>query len=950
MADRYWVGGTGNWDATTTNWSATSGGASGASVPTLSDDVFFDTLSNATLYTVTLLTTPVCASVTVGAPATGAVTVAGSAAWSIYGSMTLAATNVTRTFTSALTFAATTTGFTITTNGVALASAITLNGAGGGWTLGSALTTTGAFTVTQGAFATANFNLTTGAFASTGALTRSLTLGSSAISCTSWSALAQTNLTLNAGTSTITISAQTFNGGSLTYYNVTRTSVAASTIFVGDANNTFNALSITNSSNAGYLSFVGNQTIGTLTASGSARNTPVTLISSANGTQVTLTVASFVTTGFVNFRDINLQGAASPLTVSTGGDGGNNTNITLATPKTVYWSLVGGGDWTATAWSLTSGGTPLAANYPLPQDTAIIEDTGLNSSATITFSTNNAIGNIVASTRTLPVTLALTSVVPQIYGDLTLSSAVTTTATTGNLTFVGYNKTQTITSAGTTIAFAIIVNNLSTTVALADALTLPSTIATTLTLGTLNLANYTLTCGLFLSTNTNTRTIAFGTGQINLTGNNATIWNYNSATGLTITGSAIVNCTYSGSTGTRLLLLSGPLVASINVNVTAGTDIVALNNTGFNNVNFTGFTGSCITGVSVTGNLTLGVGMTITSTSAWNMFATSGTQQFTSNGVTLDAPLSFIGVGGSYQLQDNLTLGSTRALTLTAGALNLNAKTLTTGTVTSTGSSVRSIAFGGGTMTVSGATFTASGTNLTTSGSGTINMTSASSKTFAGGGFSYPTLNQGGAGALVITGANTFANVRNTVQPSTITFPASTTTTVNNFVVNGTVGNLVTINSSLSGTQATLAYTGVNTIDVNFLSIKDSNATPGVATWYAGDTSVNVSNNNGWFFVVQPQAFDTHDGGGRKKDETERKRLADKNKKNRKEIIAAFEYIVEGKPRIAEEIAEPFIIVQATKETPMVVNYDGLLNSLDRVDRIFTVMIDMDDEDVLLLL
>jgi hypothetical protein len=253
-------------------------------------------------------------------------------------------------------------------------------------------------------------------------------------------------------------------------------------------------------------------------------------------------------------------------------------------------------------------------------------------------------------------------------------------------------------------------------------------------------------------------------------------------------------------------------------------------------------------------------------------------------------------------------------------------------------------------MTVSGATFTASGTNLTTSGSGTINMTSASSKTFAGGGFSYPTLNQGGAGALVITGANTFANVRNTVQPSTITFPASTTTTVNNFVVNGTVGNLVTINSSLSGTQATLAYTGVNTIDVNFLSIKDSNATPGVATWYAGDTSVNVSNNNGWFFVVQPQAFDTHDGGGRKKDETERKRLADKNKKNRKEIIAAFEYIVEGKPRIAEEIAEPFIIVQATKETPMVVNYDGLLNSLDRVDRIFTVMIDMDDEDVLLLL
>ena len=33
MANRYWVGGTGNWDATTTNWSASSGGAGGASSP-----------------------------------------------------------------------------------------------------------------------------------------------------------------------------------------------------------------------------------------------------------------------------------------------------------------------------------------------------------------------------------------------------------------------------------------------------------------------------------------------------------------------------------------------------------------------------------------------------------------------------------------------------------------------------------------------------------------------------------------------------------------------------------------------------------------------------------------------------------------------------------------------------------------------------------------------------
>lgn len=43
MAARFWVGGTGTWDASdTTHWSASSGGASGASVPGSSDDVTFD--------------------------------------------------------------------------------------------------------------------------------------------------------------------------------------------------------------------------------------------------------------------------------------------------------------------------------------------------------------------------------------------------------------------------------------------------------------------------------------------------------------------------------------------------------------------------------------------------------------------------------------------------------------------------------------------------------------------------------------------------------------------------------------------------------------------------------------------------------------------------------------------------------------------------------------------
>jgi len=46
MANRFWVGGTNTWDATAgTKWSTTSGGAGGASVPGVSDDVFFNAAS-----------------------------------------------------------------------------------------------------------------------------------------------------------------------------------------------------------------------------------------------------------------------------------------------------------------------------------------------------------------------------------------------------------------------------------------------------------------------------------------------------------------------------------------------------------------------------------------------------------------------------------------------------------------------------------------------------------------------------------------------------------------------------------------------------------------------------------------------------------------------------------------------------------------------------------------
>jgi len=105
-----------------------------------------------------------------------------------------------------------------------------------------------------------------------------------------------------------------------------------------------------------------------------------------------------------------------------------------------------------------------------------------------------------------------------------------------------------------------------------------------------------------------------------------------------------------------------------------------------------------------------------------------------------------------------------------------------------------------------------------------------------------------------------------------------------------------------------------------------------------------------WDYVPVIVEMDMHDGGKRKKEEEEHRRAeAAKAKARRDEVLALFEQIVEGKPRIAEEISEPFVI-EATAKAPAVINYDAMLADLDRVNRIYNEHIEMDDEDVIALL
>ena len=55
MADRYWVGGSGNWSDNTNHWATTSGGAPGASKPASGDTVYIDDNSpNGSDFTITV--------------------------------------------------------------------------------------------------------------------------------------------------------------------------------------------------------------------------------------------------------------------------------------------------------------------------------------------------------------------------------------------------------------------------------------------------------------------------------------------------------------------------------------------------------------------------------------------------------------------------------------------------------------------------------------------------------------------------------------------------------------------------------------------------------------------------------------------------------------------------------------------------------------------------------
>ena len=668
---RYWVGGAGTWNATsTTNWSATSGGAGGESVPTSADAVIFDSASNATAYAVNFLPTGAtilrCGSLTIAGPASGDVTIQSSGSIVIHGNITLPATGLNRTYTGIIYLSGSTAGKTITTNGVSLVSNIFVDGIGAEWALADALeNSTRSLTVNNGTFSTAGFNFTTTAITSNKATNRTINFGSSTVSVSGnfvfgTSIYIGYPLTFIAGTSQINLSASspTIQGNNKTFYNVSYTSASTANVNIQGAN-TFNNLSVVSRTTAGVtnITVYGDQTInGTLTLSAGTDATMRTFLKSDTiGATRTLTCGAVDTLTDIDFRDITIAGAAvsgGNLTGTRLGDGKGNSGITFDAGVNKYWNLAGNGNWSSTVWATSSGGAVSNDNFPLAQDTCIFEAGSPNSGNTATINATYNIGTIDMSARTTNTMTLACAQIPSIYGNW-INGTGTTLSGTGTLTFAGRGS-QTITSAGRTFTQGFTIDTPGGSVTLQDAFETNRASATALLLtsGTFDANGYAVTAssaiGGFGSSNSNPRTLAFGSNSTWTIAGTSNSWNTAGAGNLTITGTGVVNQTAGGA---KTFSGGSSDYSGITVNQGGSGTLTITGNNSFANITNT---------YSATGATTISFG---TSTQNVANFTASGTagNVLTIQGSSEISPCNLIHTGAGDIILDYLNLIGVRA-------------------------------------------------------------------------------------------------------------------------------------------------------------------------------------------------------------------------------------------------------------------------------------------------
>ena len=393
-SDRYWVGGTGNWDSTNIlNWAYTSGGQPGASVPTSANPVFLD--ANSGTVTVTLTTTGSC----LGLDCTGFTGTLATANYGInvYGSLKLVA-GMTHTFTSGGFGLLGTGTHTVDTGGQTLWSTA-FNGAGSNYTLNSDLTTTSQLSITAGTFNANTKNVTCGYFTSSSG-TRTINMSSGLWTVGSagsnmWN-VTSTGMTLNKDTANIKFNGTStvntnFNGGGLSYNDVwfNETKNGFYTIISGD--NSFADLKIDDNYQVKFTSG-STQTVTSFTANGTlALGIALTITSYQEITSVTIINGG---TGYVTSpaarNKLNLTGGNNDgqLTI-TSVSGGVVTGVSITTP---------GSGYIAGTTYATTNGTGSGVNCTIRVDTInttnwiIADSSGTNNVTGCYISYSTAIG------------------------------------------------------------------------------------------------------------------------------------------------------------------------------------------------------------------------------------------------------------------------------------------------------------------------------------------------------------------------------------------------------------------------------------------------------------------------------------------------------------------------------------------------------------------------------
>lgn len=867
MASRWWnkQNASANWDVTgPTNWGSATNTADGASVPGTNDDVFFDGvgggLNNSTLnvgFTIKSLNMTGFAN-TLTHSASVTLTISGNGV-----TFKLAGTyNLGDTITSALLFTGTS-GTTLITSSGKTVGGVTFNGAGGGWQLADALSTSATVTLTAGTLDANNKNITMLKFASSNSNTRSILFGSgtwtltSASATTIWDTSTSTNLSTTPSTGVIkctgaSANAQTVTGGSVTLASLwfsagththTLTNVVCNNLdftgFTGTWGIASNNITINGSvtlvagmtESAGVTwTFAATSGTKTITTAGKTLSNLTNIVLNGVGGTWQLAGALALNTGGGSVPGITLTNGtfdANNQNVTSWAFSSSNSNTRVLTMGSGTWSLLGNGS----VWD-TSTSTGLTINA----NTSTVDITGANAGSR-TLSMNGVAINALqisasvgpgvtftnVSCNNLTFTSAYTGVwagstTCTIAGTLLLVTQQGTPTYSGTLTFTA-TSSKNITTAAKSLVCGFEFNGVSGTWVLQDALTTTGT--ATLTNGTWNTNAKAVSIGSFASSNTNTRVLTLTSTTLTVTGT-GTVWDTTTTTGLTFTTTSS-SVLFNASSQT--ISPGGKVFATCNFN--NATPAVTISS------NFTA-TACTITGsgtVTMSGAANWDV-TTFTPNTSLVKWTGSSTATVTSNGQSFNSLECAKAAATTLQLVDALSITGASTLTLTSGTFDAANQNISTPNFVSSNRNTRSLLMGSGTWTITGTGLVwdcLDATNMTTTPStSAIKLTDASAtgKTFEGGYLEYHNLwlTGAGTGSFIIGGGNKWADFKVDTPPHTVKFKPGSVQRVATWTVNGTAGNLQTMKSVTDGEPWGLYLIGGGAATSDYASVRDSRA------------------------------------------------------------------------------------------------------------------------------